>query len=151
MGKYDPKGEGEVKANPRNMDDPIDRAKADVLDKLEYACDRASETFGRDPRMGGFSFVGQSDIIEQVVSEMHDRDKKLQRSVVVGMVDGDVIAWWVHRKSDYPIPFKIRQEAKSGSLYLLPDSLVKPSSMADRKVAGEMRIAIHKNEQRLLT
>lgn len=151
MGKYDAKGEGEVKANPRNMDDPIDRERAPVIDKLEYACNKAAETFGKDPRMGGFSFLGQPDIIEAVVSEMPENARKLQKSVVVGAFgDGDVVAWWVHRKSEHPIPIRVRLKAKSGSLHLLPDHLVLNDDMYDRRSAGEIRIALHKGENRLL-
>ncbi len=148
---FTPKGEGEVKQSPRDMNDPVDRKRAGVYQKLEYICDKAREAFGRDPRGGGFSFVGHPQVIEQVLAEMgpmDSRNRRLQKPVVVGMIDGDVVMWW--ETKPVAIPFRVRHSARFPDLWIVPDDMARQSEFPDRRAAAELRMAAHRGEIRLV-
>lgn len=145
----------EVKQNASSMDDAIDRVRAGVIEKLEYICDKAREMFGLDPRAGGFSFVGHPQVVEQVLAELGAHASKLrtlQKPVIVGSHDGDVVMWWHSTKGGAPsgIPFRTRHHARFPNLWIMPDGMMRPSDIADRKAAAEIRMNAWKGEIRLV-
>lgn len=149
---FEPKGEGEVRLNPVNMYDEIDRKKAKAVDKLNWICDRAKEKLGADPRGGGFSLVGYPNIVEQAFGELALHDRRLQQGVVIGAHGGDIVGWWVHRQSEAPLPFIVRHSALvEVGICVMHDSLIPESKPIDRKVAGEIRMAMWQGAIRVVS
>src|SRR4051812_39869521 len=79
--------------------DEIDRAKQHPLTKLELLCIETKNTLGRDPRGGGFAFVGRPRVILQLlldfgVASALQSHIRLQSAVVLNShrehADGDV-------------------------------------------------------------
>jgi hypothetical protein len=111
---------------------------------LAWVCDQAKATYSRDPRAGGFSFVGQPSVVDYVVRLLDNRSRELQRPVVIGSVDGEVVAWWTHGGAR--IPFRCSHRARDAKIWCLPDDKLVPAVLVDRHSAAELRMAIHKGE-----
>jgi hypothetical protein len=131
-----------------DMADPVTRAAAPAQDRLTYICERAAIAFGRDPRGGGFSFVGQPSVLEYVVSQLSATQRNLQRPVVIGTNDAEVIAWWVTPTSR--IPFRCSYRARDAQVWVVPDDLLVQMTQLDRRAAAEIRMALHKGEIRIV-
>ncbi len=125
---------------PQDMNDTIDRKRAAADAKLEYICGKAAAIFGKDPRGGGFSFVARPRTIEQLLSELSQTQRTLQRPVVIGQTGADVIFWWKQ------VPMVLRHMVKGDDVWVMPDDCVAPSLLDDRRVAAEIRLAAHRGE-----
>lgn len=151
-----PKGEGEVKLNPTNMDDALDRKRAGAIAKLEYICGKAAAVFGRDPRGGGFTLVGNHRVVGLALAELPGNARTLQKAVVIGHRDGDIVGWWLHRASEHPMPFRVRMTTRGTpagdqSLWVVPDEVLPPSQPHDRRYAAEARMALWRGEIRVVS
>lgn len=127
-----------------DINDSIDRPKMKASEKLEYICRKAQEAFGKDPRGGGFSFVGRPRTIEQAVLDLPSTERTLQRATVIGVIDSDVVMFW-HR-----IPFRVRHTVKDDQIWVVRNDLVAPSRMEDRRTAAELRMHAHKGTIRVV-
>ncbi len=122
--------------------DTHDRAKLDPQVKFQLLCAEAKATFGRDPRSGGFGFVARPRVILQLLKDLGVQSSlttivRLQRAVVLGTVESDVVAWW----SD--VPLFVRCTVKDDNLYVLPVEAIVTSRPVDRVKAGQLRMAAH--------
>ena len=122
--------------------DVLDREKLDPNVKMKLVCEEMKDKSGRDPRAGGFAFVGRPRVMLQVMMDFKvgpftNADIRLHDAVVVGSNNGDVIAWW------QDIPMLIRCNVKDDKLYCLPLNQIPPSKGLDRQRAGQLRIAAH--------
>ena len=130
--------------NDLNPNDPIDRLKLKASEKLEYICTKAAEAFGRDPRGGGFAFVGRPRTIGLLLEELPQSMRQLQRPVVIGTSGSDIIMWWKQ------IPVIVRHSVKDDNLWVVPVDLMRDSIVEDRRVAAEMRLGAHRNTIRVV-
>jgi len=141
-----------------DLSDPITRTKAPAHERLIWTCEDAVKAFGRDPRGGGFSFVAQPELIEHVVRELTDDQRELQRMVIVGTHESDVVAWWIPGGSGIKIPLRCSRRAKEPEgvgpdgkrrpmprIWVVPDGLMVPSTRNDRHAAAEIRMRLWKN------
>lgn len=132
-----------------DLSDPITRGKAPANERLSYICDRAKDIFGRDPRAGGFSFVGQPSVIDYVVRQLDNRDRLLQKPVVIGQTDADVVGWWVHGGAR--VPFICSHRARDAQIWCVPDDMKVVATMVDRASASDVRQAIWRGEIRVVS
>jgi len=130
-----------------NLNDPVDRGKAPIQDRLTWICEQTAKAYVRDPRGGGFSFVAQPPLIEHVVSMLRQSDRTLERKFVIGTVDAEIVAWW-HCVGTH-IPFRVSMRARDGILWCLPDHLLVDFTMNDRRAAADIRMALHRGEIRI--
>ncbi len=122
---------------PKDRPDDLDRVQANVLDKLRMICDNAKETFGEDPRgmPGKYSFVAQPRVIAQIWEEMPIIVRDLQRAIVYGRDDADIVMFW------NKIPFIVRLNVKQDlGLVIMKNKKIPESTSQDRMVAGNMRM-----------
>lgn len=131
----------------KDLSDPLNRRDATVPEKLAWICDQAKQAHGRDPRGGGFSFVGQPGIVEHVVRRLKANERMMQRPIVIGMAGAEIVAWWVP-PSGRNIPFRCSYRAKDGRIWCCPDEILVPSDPPDRVAASEIRVAIHRGVDR---
>ncbi len=121
--------------------DSIDRAKLDPSIKFQLLCTEAGVTYGRDPRSGGFAFVARPRVLLQLLKDMNVSSLtsvlKLQRAVVLGQEDSDVIGWW------NDVPIIVRCNVKDDNLWVLPSERIPTSKPIDRQRAGNLRMAAH--------
>jgi hypothetical protein len=124
--------------------DSIDRAKLEPEVKFQLLCAEARALYGRDPRSGGFAFVGRSRVLLQLLKDVSTKSIlslgsiiKLQRAVVLGKEDSDIIGWW----SDVPII--VRGNIRNDDLWLVALNRIPESKPADRQRAGKLRMAAH--------
>jgi hypothetical protein len=140
--------EMEVKPDAADLADKLDREKAKTGDKLAWICDKAKEITGQDPRGGGWSFVAHPQVIQQMLVDFANAsERRLQRPVVIGEHDGDVVFWW------QDIPVRVRHMAKFPDVHLVPTLMLvreRPSDQADRRAAAELRMAANKGEIRVV-
>ena len=141
-----------------DLSDPITRTKAPAHERLLWVCEQAAQAFGRDPRGGGFSFVAQPQLIEHVVGELREDQRELQRMVIVGTHDADVVAFWIPGGAGQKIPLRVSRRAKEPqgigpdgkrrampTIWPVPDHLMIPSTRNDRHAAAEIRMALWKH------
>ncbi len=137
----------------KDLSDPINRKNATVPDKLAWLCDQAAKEHGRDPRGGGFSFVGQPAVVEHVVNQLKANERRLQKMVVIGTAGAEIVAWWV-APGGQQIPFRCSHRVKDADtkaqIWCLPDTLLVPSDQVDRRAASEIREAIYRGATRLV-
>lgn len=131
-----------------DLSDPITRKEAPAQERLIWICDQAAKETGRDPRGGGFSFVGQPSVIEHVVDQLTPDQRQLQRPVVIGMNDSDVVAWWI--TGAVKIPFRCSFRARDATIWVVQDVHIPAHEPVDRRAAAEIRIALHRGTTRLV-
>lgn len=133
----------------KDLADHVNRKLATVPDKLAWICDQAAAAQGRDPRGGGFSFVGQPAVIEHVVRMLKPNERRMQRPIVIGAAGAEIVAWWVPSSGQH-IPFRCSYRVKDADtkaqIWCLPDDLLVASDQVDRRAASEIRVAILKGE-----
>ncbi len=121
--------------------DSIDRAKLDPVIKFQLLCAEAKALTGRDPRSGGFAFVARPRVLLQLLKDCGASTLggivRLQRAVVLGKQDGDIVGWW----SDVPII--VRCQVVNDNLWVLPAERIPESKPVDRTTAGRLRMAAH--------
>src|SRR5579885_3258065 len=118
-----------MKETPKQIDevvgidrmDAIDRQKLDPRIKLQLLCAEMKSTCGRDPRAGGMSFVARPRVILQLFLDIQKEhrvftagsvgDIRLQRPVVIGHDDGDIVGWW------QDVPIKVRCTVRDDNFY----------------------------------
>lgn len=145
--KYAPKGEIMIAPeNKLDMKDELDRRRrATANDKLEYLCEKGKETFGHDPRGGGFCFVAKPDTVEELAKSLSVLQRQMQRTIVVGQTDSDVVCWWSDGKG-MRMPVRVRFKVKDRDVWLVPESVARvKEDREDRRLAAEIRMRIARN------
>lgn len=134
----------------KSLDDPINRKNAPLSDRLAWICEQASRDHGRDPRGGGFSFVGQPQDIEHMVSQLKPGERRMQKTVVIGTAGAEIVAWWIPSGGGPGVPFRCSYKAKGGgtTIWCVPDAMLVPSDQVDRRAAAEIREAIYRGTVR---
>lgn len=122
--------------------DVVDRTKQHPLIKLELLCIEMKNTLGRDPRGGGFAFVGRPRVIQQLLIDLEVKSAlqsviKLHDAVVVGERDADIVGWWNR------IPIIVRCTCVDDRLFCLDLTKIPMSKRVDRQRAGQLRMAAH--------
>jgi hypothetical protein len=122
--------------------DKMDRAKLQPIIKFQLLCVEAKAIHGRDPRAGGFSFVARPRALLQLLKDLGISSAlttalKLQRAVVLGTQDSDVIAWWDD------VPIIVRCSVVNDDIWVLPTQQIPESKPIDRQQAGRLRMAAH--------
>jgi len=143
----------------KDLSDPINRKNATVPEKLAWICDQAAKEYGRDPRGGGFSFVGRPAVIELVVNQLKANERRLQKLVVIGTAGAEIVAWWVAPGGEQ-IPFRCsdlifdatrtKDVNATRQIWCVPDAMLMPSEQADRRAASEIRESIYRGATRLV-
>lgn len=143
----------------KDLSDPINRKNATVPEKLAWICDQAAKEHGRDPRGGGFSFVGQAAVVELVVGQLRANERRLQKMVVIGTAGAEIVAWWVapggqqipFRCSDLCFdPKRTKDSSARRQIWCVPDVMLMPSTRDERRAASEIREAIYRGATRLV-
>lgn len=125
--------------------DSVDRASLDPRVKLQLLCAEMKERSGRDPRAGGFVFVGRPAVILQLLLDLNAGPLttdvlgvRLNRAVIVGQRDADVAGWW------QDIPIVVRCTTRTDELYCIPVESLPPSRIEDRQRCGVLRLHGHR-------
>lgn len=130
--------------------DSEDRSKLDVRTKLELLATETKNLTGRDPRGGGYAFVGRPSVMLQLfidgkVGPFCDLIE-LHKAVVVGSTNGDVVGWW------QGVPLLVRCNAVGHKLYCVPLDQIPEDKLVDRRQAGALRLhAWNRKLEELLT
>lgn len=139
MSKDSPKQIDEVVGIDRM--DSLDRQKLDPRIKLQLLAAEAKVKYSRDPRSGGFAFVGRPRVILQLFLDMSvgpfSSEIRLHKPVVIGTKDADIVGWW------QDVPLLVRCTVVDDNLHCLPLERIPASIMPDRQTAGQIRINAH--------
>lgn len=134
-----PKQIGDV-VNVDRMD-TIDRQKLDPTIKLQLLAAETRAHFGRDPRAGGFAFVGRPRVILQLLIDMNvgplTHHVMLHKPIVIGITDSDLVATWEG------IKIIVRSATVGDALRCVPLDQIPESLPIDRRQAGQLRINAH--------
>lgn len=121
--------------------DSLDRQKLDPRIKLQLLAAEAKSKYNRDPRAGGFAFVGRPRVILALLDDLKvgtfSSDVRLHKAVVVGGHNGDVVGWWMD------VPILVRSTTKGDALMCVPLDKIPESKMVDRQRAGQLRLNAH--------
>lgn len=114
-----------------------DRKKLKAIEKFALICKEAQPVFGRDPRGGGFSFVGRPLVIRQALVDTPEMFRRLHKNVVVGTKDADVVFYWEG------VPFRVRHNVKTDDLWVMRDDMIIESKLENRAYASQLRMESH--------
>lgn len=127
--------------------DSLDRQKLDPRIKLQLLCAEAKAVYARDPRAGGMVFVARPRIVLQLLLDILKNqpiltlgavgDVRLQRPVVAGVVDADIVGWWEG------VPIVVRCTVADDRLHCILEDKLPDSQQIDRRRAGELRMHAH--------
>lgn len=122
--------------------DVIDRQKQDPRTKLELLAIEMKNVTGRDPRGGGHAFVARPRVILQMLIDMKVKNAfhdaiKLNDAVIVGTLNSDVVGWW------QDVPIIVRCSVTNDNLHCLVRDKIPESTMLERRLAGQIRMAAH--------
>lgn len=122
--------------------DVIDRAKQHPRTKLELLAIETRNITGRDPRGGGFVFVGRPRVVLQLLLDLDVRsllnaDIRLQTAVVIGQHESDVVGWW------QDVPIIVRANVVNDNLHCVMRDKLPDSTRNDRQRAGQLRMGAH--------
>ena len=124
--------------------DTIDRQGLHPLIKFKLLAEETKATYGRDPRSGGFSFVGRPRVILAVMKDFWIKnitklnpyeDLRLQKPVIMGDYEADLVAWWCD------IPIVVRSCVVDDKIHCVPSDQIPGGKMLDRRQAGRIRLA----------
>lgn len=131
--------------------DAIDRKNLDVRQKLQAECQAAKTKFGVDPRghQDKFSICARPRVMLQLMIDMSKTiqlaggltkmvgEVRLNKPVVLGSTDGDVVGWW------NDIPLRVRSNVSGDFITCQPNDKIPESTMTDRRQAGIIRLHAH--------
>lgn len=118
--------------------DTIDRESLPIDKKMRLLSAECLQSYGRDPRSGGFCVVMRPRVALSVLIDMNGSDRfRPQRPVVLGSLEADIVGWWDG------IPLVVRSSVVDDTVYMIPNERLVPSSQVDRSRAGELRLAYH--------